>query len=52
MEFIKVYRVDHGDYMVIPKSVQEQYPKKFIAEEEKEEEEELQPVKKKGTKKV
>lgn len=28
-EFVHVYRVEHGDYMVIPKTAWEQYPDKF-----------------------
>ena len=38
-EFVHVYRVEHGDYMFIPKSVWEQYPDRFtIVEDENTEE--------------
>ena len=45
-EFVEVYRVEHGDYMFIPKQVQEKYQDKFVLKEEvgevvEEEEEEL-----------
>lgn len=29
-EFVEVYRVEHGDYMFIPKEVQEKYQDKFV----------------------
>ena len=38
-EFVEVYRVEHGDYMFIPKQVQEKYQDKFVLKEEAEEEE-------------
>ena len=37
-EFVEVYRVEHGDYMFIPKQVQEKYQDKFVLKEEEEEE--------------
>ena len=39
-EFVEVYRVEHGDYMFIPKQVQEKYQDKFVIKEEEEEVEE------------
>ena len=36
-EFVEVYRVEHGDYMFIPKQVQEKYQDKFVLKEEEEE---------------
>ena len=33
-EFVEVYRVEHGDYMFIPKEVQEKYQDKFVLKEE------------------
>ena len=36
-EFVEVYRVEHGDYMFIPKQVQEKYQDKFVLQSEKEE---------------
>ena len=36
-EFVEVYRVEHGDYMFIPKQVQEKYQDKFVLKEEVEE---------------
>ena len=36
-EFVEVYRVEHGDYMFIPKQVQEKYQDKFVLQAEKEE---------------
>lgn len=36
-EFVEVYRVEHGDYMFIPKQVQEKYQDKFVLQTEKEE---------------
>lgn len=33
-EFVHVFRVEHGDYMVIPKTVWEQYPNKFTLVED------------------
>ena len=36
-EFVEVYRVEHGDYMFIPKQVQEKYQDKFVLKEESEE---------------
>lgn len=33
-EFVEVYRVEHGDYMFIPKQVQEKYQDKFVLKEE------------------
>ena len=36
-EFVEVYRVEHGDYMFIPKQVQEKYQDKFVLKAEKEE---------------
>ena len=38
-EFVEVYRVEHGDYMFIPKQVQEKYQDKFVLKEEEEVEE-------------
>ena len=38
-EFVEVYRVEHGDYMFIPKQVQEKYQDKFVLKVEVEEEE-------------
>jgi len=38
-EFVEVYRVEHGDYMFIPKEVQEKYQDKFVLKVEVEEEE-------------
>ena len=35
-EFVEVYRVEHGDYMFIPKQVQEKYQDKFVLREEEE----------------
>ena len=35
-EFVEVYRVEHGDYMFIPKQVQEKYQDKFVLKEESE----------------
>ena len=32
-EFVEVYRVEHGDYMFIPKQVQEKYQDKFVLKE-------------------
>ena len=40
-EFVEVYRVEHGDYMFIPKQVQEKYQDKFVLKEESEEVEEV-----------
>ena len=37
-EFVEVYRVEHGDYMFIPKQVQEKYQDKFVLKVEEEEE--------------
>ena len=37
-EFVEVYRVEHGDYMFIPKEVQEKYQDKFVLKVEVEEE--------------
>ena len=37
-EFVEVYRVEHGDYMFIPKQVQEKYQDKFVLKVEVEEE--------------
>ena len=37
-EFVEVYRVEHGDYMFIPKQVQEKYQDKFVLKEVAEEE--------------
>ena len=37
-EFVEVYRVEHGDYMYIPKQVQEKYQDKFILQVEEEKE--------------
>ena len=37
-EFVEVYRVEHGDYMFIPKQVQEKYQDKFILQVEEEKE--------------
>lgn len=44
-EFVEVYRVEHGDYMFIPKQVQEKYQDKFVlkVEEEVEEATEVKP---------
>ena len=36
-EFVEVYRVEHGDYMFIPKEVQEKYQDKFVLKVEVEE---------------
>lgn len=36
-EFVEVYRVEHGDYMFIPKEVQEKYQDKFVLKAEAEE---------------
>lgn len=36
-EFVEVYRVEHGDFMFIPKQVQEKYQDKFVLKVEKEE---------------
>ena len=36
-EFVEVYRVEHGDYMFIPKEVQEKYQDKFVLKVEEEE---------------
>ena len=36
-EFVEVYRVEHGDYMFIPKQVQEKYQDKFVLKEAVEE---------------
>ena len=33
-EFVEVYRVEHGDYMFIPKQAQEKYQDKFVLKEE------------------
>ena len=33
-EFVEVYRVEHGDYMFIPKQVQEKYQDRFVLKEE------------------
>ena len=33
-EFVEVYRVEHGDYMFIPKQVQEKYQDQFVLKEE------------------
>ena len=49
-EFVEVYRVEHGDYMFIPKQVQEKYQNKFVLKEEvgevvEEEEEVVEEVK-------
>lgn len=49
MEFVKVHRVEQGDYMVIPKQVQEQYPKKFVLVDEEDIKAEA-PIKKRGRK--
>lgn len=32
--FVNVFRVDHGDYMYIPIEVQQQYPLKFVLQED------------------
>ena len=40
-EFVEVYRVEHGDYMFIPKQVQEKYQDKFVLKEEVAEEAEV-----------
>jgi capsule polysaccharide modification protein KpsS len=40
-EFVEVYRVEHGDYMFIPKQVQEKYQDKFVLKEEEEVVEEI-----------
>lgn len=37
-EFVEVYRVEHGDYMFIPKQVQEKYQDKFVLKVVEEEE--------------
>ena len=37
-EFVEVYRVEHGDYMFIPKEVQEKYQDKFVLKVEIKEE--------------
>ena len=37
-EFVEVYRVEHGDYMFIPKQVQEKYQDKFVLQVEEEKE--------------
>ena len=37
-EFVEVYRVEHGDYMFIPKEVQEKYQDKFLLQVEEEKE--------------
>ena len=44
-EFVEVYRVEHGDYMFIPKQVQEKYQDKFVLKEAEEVEvaEEVKP---------
>ena len=49
-EFVEVYRVEHGDYMFIPKQVEEKYQDKFVLKEEvgkvvEEEEEVVEEVK-------
>ena len=36
-EFVEVYRVEHGDYMFIPKQVQEKYQDKFVLKVEEKE---------------
>ena len=41
-EFVEVYRVEHGDYMFIPKEVQEKYQDKFVLKVEEEEVEEVE----------
>ena len=43
-EFVEVYRVEHGDYMFIPKQVQEKYQDKFVLKVEVVEEEEVVEV--------
>ena len=43
-EFVEVYRVEHGDYMFIPKQVQEKYQDKFVLKEEEEVAEEAEVV--------
>ena len=43
-EFVEVYRVEHGDYMFIPKQVQEKYQDKFVLKEEEEVVEEAEVV--------
>ena len=50
MEFVKVHRVEFGDYITIPKQVQEQYPKRFVLVEEEEPEEVVAPQPKRGRK--
>ena len=40
-EFVEVYRVEHGDYMFIPKQVQEKYQDKFVLKVVEVEEEEV-----------
>lgn len=44
-EFVEVYRVEHGDYMFIPKEVQEKYQDKFVFKVEEEVVEEATEVK-------
>ena len=44
-EFVEVYRVEHGDYMFIPKQVQEKYQDKFVLKEEVVVEEVVEEVK-------
>lgn len=55
-EFVEVYRVEHGDYMFIPKQVQEKYQDKFVLKEEvgeiEEEEEVVEEVKPKRGRRV
>ena len=57
-EFVEVYRVEHGDYMFIPKQVQEKYQDKFVLKEEEEvvkevvEEEAVEEVKPKRGRRV
>ena len=43
-EFVEVYRVEHGDYMFIPKQVQEKYQDKFVLKVEVVEKEEVGEV--------
>ena len=43
-EFVEVYRIEHGDYMFIPKQVQEKYQDKFVLKEEEEVDEEAEVV--------
>ena len=50
MDFVKVHRVEHDDYMVIPKMVQEQYPKKYVLVEVETEVEETVVPKRRGRK--